>query len=414
MNLRNHARIGMQILGFAALVVLLATAGSPAQTQEPVKPKKYSVKITDEKTVVVNMEDSGAIDPAKRISFQTQAQFPGQEFFINITTLKGQLLHLSHFPSFMINGRFYQQGGQGAGKFEVKNGPLPKGAGGKARNGSQTIWVVDNLRITQTIELHPSKATEPGKKRLLNTVLITYTFENKGAQAQNVGMRAYMDTYVIDNDGCLFAAPVTHPGKILDGTVLQDKTLPPYLQMLQRPDLKNSGYVSHLTLNVGSKYEKANKLVLTRHGQGFGTWDMAAIQAMGDSAVGLFWPVKELKAGAKREIAYAYGEGIAVPAESEGRFQMSLGGSFEPGKVCTISAVVADPSLGQTLTLELPKGMQRLEGKEVQPVAALTDDQEYSTVLWKARVVEPGAYPIRIRSSTGVTLTKVVTITAEK
>ncbi len=80
----------------------------------------------------------------------------------------------------------------------------------------------------------------------------------------------------------------------------------------------------------------------------------------------------------------------------------------------TISAVVADPALGQTLTLELPKGMERLEGKQVQPVAALADDQEYSTVLWKARVVEPGEYPIRIRSSAGVTLTKVVTITAEK
>jgi hypothetical protein len=58
--------------------------------------------------------------------------------------------------------------------------------------------------------------------------------------------------------------------------------------------------------------------------------------------------------------------------------------------------------------------MQRLEGKEVQPVAAFSDDHENSTVLWKARVVEPGAYTIRIRSSTGVTLSKVVTITAEK
>ena len=51
---------------------------------------------------------------------------------------------------------------------------------------------------------------------------------------------------------------------------------------------------------------------------------------------------------------------------------MGLGGSFEPGKVFNISAVVADPALGQTLTLELPKGMHRLEGKDVQAVAPLT------------------------------------------
>jgi hypothetical protein len=165
---------------------------------------------------------------------------------------------------------------------------------------------------------------------------------------------------------------------------------------------------------MGIKYEKAEKLVLTRHGQGFGGWDMQAIQAMGDSGIGIYWPVKELKAGSKREVAYAYGEGLAAAAESEGRYQVSLGGSFEPGKVFTISAVIADPALGQTLSLELPKGMQRLEGKEVEPVAALSEGHEFSTVLWKARVMEPGEHTIRIRSSTGVTLSKVVTITAAK
>jgi hypothetical protein len=407
MNAQYHARVLKQSLTFAALAVFFALSASPGQTQEPARPK-FSVKVQDEKAVVVDMEDSGAIDPTKRINFTSQGNF-----FCNITTLQNQILHLSHFPNFMINGRFVQQGGQG-GRFEVVNGPLPKGPGGKARTGTQTVWVLDNLRVTQTMELHPSKSKGVGQKRLMNNVLITYTFENKGAQPQNIGMRVYMDTYVIDNDGCLFAAPVTHPGKILDGVVLQEKTLPPYLQMLQRPDLKNPGYVAHLSLNVGSKYEKANKLILTRHGVGFNVWEMPAIQAMFDSAIGIYWPVKELKAGGKREIAYAYGEGIAVAPESEGRFQMALGGSFEPGKVCSISAVVADPSLGQTLTLDLPKGMQRLEGKEVQPVAALSDDHEYSTVLWKARVVEPGAHTIRIRSSTGVTLTKIVTITAEK
>ena len=222
-----------------------------------------------------------------------------------------------------------------------------------------------------------------------------------------------MDTYVIDNDGCLFAAP-THPKKLLDGIVLKEKTLPPYVQMLQRPDLNNPGYVSHLSLNLGGKYEKVDKVILSSLRVGYGVWDMPVSPAMNDSAISFYWPTKEIKAGAKRDLAYAYGEGIAVAAENEGRFQMELGGSFEPGKVFNISAVVADPALGQTLTLELPKGLQRLDGKEVQAVGALADDQEYGTVLWKARVIAPGEHTIRIRSSTGITQTKIVTVTAEK
>ena len=43
-----------------------------------------------------------------------------------------------------------------------------------------------------------------------------------------------------------------------------------------------------------------------------------------------------------------------------------------------------------------------------------SSDPKRRAALWKARVVEPGAYTIRVRSSTGVTLTKILTITPEK
>ena len=399
----NHvSRFGFCI----AAAILFGLASLRASTQEPAKPK-YAVKVTDEKTVVVNMEDSGAIDPVKRINFSTQGNF-----FCQVNTIRNETLHLSHFPNFMINGRFMQQAM--GGRFELVNGALPKGPGNKARQGFMTVWIQDTLRITQTMELHPSKAKKPGEKRLLNNVLITYTAENNGKTSQNFGLRVYMDTFVINNDGCMFAAPVTHPGKILDGMVLKDKTLPPYLQMLQVPDLKNPGYVSVLSLNVGGKLEKASRLILTRHGAGFGGWEMPSMPSMGDSAIGIYWEPKELKAGGKREMGYAYGEGIAVAPESEGRFQLGLGGSFEPGKVFTISAVVADPGLGQTISLDLPAGIERLEGSEVQPVAPLSLDQEYSTVLWKARVRQPGSHKISLRSSTGVTQSKIISVTAEK
>jgi len=170
-------------------------------------------------------------------------------------------------------------------------------------------------------------------------------------------------------------------------------------------------FVSHLTVNVGSRFEKPKKIVLTRHGFGFNNWEMPAMASMGDSAIGVYWDIKELKAGTQREVRYAYGEGIAVPADSEGRFDLSLGGSFEPGKVFTISAAVADPAAGQSLALELPPGIERIDGKQIQPVAPLSDGQELSTVLWKARVLKTGDHTVRVRSSNGITQTKLISIT---
>ena len=88
---------------------------------------------------------------------------------------------------------------------------------------------------------------------------------------------------------------------------------------------------------------------------------------------------------------------------------LTLGGSFAPGKLFTIQATVDDPVLGQTLTLELPPGMERVEGKELQPVPPPSDEGA-GLVLWKARVLETGTFPLRVRSSNGLTLTKHVTI----
>jgi hypothetical protein len=388
-----------------SLAAFVLVMGPSLYAQEPVR-QKFNIKISDEKTEIVNIDDSGAIDPQKRINFGSQGNF-----FINVNTLRGETLHLSHFPMFQINGQ-QLQAGQG-GRFEFQNRPIKaKTPQTKVPEGYETAWLINNTRITQTVQLHPTKSKGPGQKRLMNTVFVKYAIENVAAQPQTVGARVCMDTYVVTNDGCLFAAP-TMPGKVLDGVKLEGKTLPPYFQMLQNPDLKNPGYVSHFTLNLGGKYEKANKVVLSSLRVGFGNWDMPVAQAMGDSAISVYWETKEMKAGAKRELAYAYGEYVAVPAENEGRFQMALRGSLEPKKLFTISALVADPGLGQTLSLELPKGMTRLEGREVQPVAPLAEN-EYSTVLWKCRVEEPGTYNIRVRSSTGITQTKVVTITAEK
>jgi hypothetical protein len=221
-------------------------------------------------------------------------------------------------------------------------------------------------------------------------------------------MRIFMDVYIVTNDGALFAAP-TEPGKVLDGVELKGKKLPDYVQFLQMPDLKNPGFVAHLTLNFGRAFEMPDRVVLTNLGAQQGPWDVAAVMAGGDSAMAVFWEPREIKAHTKKQIAYAYGQGIAPTPEGEGAFNIQLGGSFEPGKLFSVAALVADPAPGQSLVLDLPPGMERIEGKERQPVPALTEDGN-SMVMWKARVLEPGRYTVRVRSSTGLTQAKIITI----
>jgi hypothetical protein len=387
-------KISRSVTGFLVLGVVTLGMG-----QEP-RPKVL-VKITDEKPTVV--EPVLPIDPTQRIQYQPQGNLS-----LRISNSMGRNLHLSHYTVLQVDGQFIFPGN--GGQFEVNNGPLSKTPGGKARLGFMSVWKLNDLRITMTAEVVPTRPPKNGTKRLLNSVLVRYQVENKGKQSHKVGVRPYFDTYIIDNDGALFAAP-NFPKKILDGIELKDKQLPDYVQVLQRPDLANPGFVAHLTLNLGGGIEKPNRIILTRHGAFRNQWDMQAVQAMGDSAMAVYWDPRDVKPGGKREVGYAYGEGIAYGPASAGNVSVNLGGSFEPGKVFTIAAMVNDPAPGQSLTLELPDSMERVEGKRVQPVPTTGDDQEAQTmVLWKARVLRTGEFPIRIRSSTGVTLTKVINI----
>ncbi|MCI0640629.1 MAG: hypothetical protein L0Y72_28900 [Gemmataceae bacterium] len=389
-TLLQRVFLGSLVLGMGSWVVLGQGNGSPVK-----------VTILDEKPVVT--EVVLPIDPTPGVNFSPS------NLGAQIRTVQNQTLHLSHFPILFVDGQIGQPG-QAGGQFEKVNQPLPKTAGGKPRQGFQSVFKQNDLRITLTAELIPTKPSEKEQKRKMDSVLMRYTVENTGMQPRKFGLKVYMDTYVVTNDGCLFAAP-TVPNKILDGIELKDKTLPDYVQLLQQPDLKNPGYVAHLTVNLGTAIEKASRVVLSRHGAGgFNGWEMPAMQSMGDSALAVFFEPKEIKPGGKREFGYAYGKGVAVPAESEGRVEVQLGGSFEPGKIFTVTALVKDPIGGQALTLELPKGLALLEGRETQPVPQPLTEIPQSVVLWKCRVLELGQFPLRVRSSSGVTHTKMITI----
>jgi cyclophilin family peptidyl-prolyl cis-trans isomerase len=81
--------------------------------------------------------------------------------------------------------------------------------------------------------------------------------------------------------------------------------------------------------------------------------------------------------------------------------------SVPPARLFAIAAYVDFPSRGQTLTLELPPGVERVEGQAIEPVPASASG--HSLVLWKARVLRPGTFAVRVRSSTGLTRSQTVT-----
>jgi hypothetical protein len=383
-----------------ALSALVAAGGEPA----------YKIEVKD------NNQSTGDIllplDPTVRI----QAQHSGNIFFG--LTVNGNRITCSPqgsiWPAARIDGQVHNPAHNG-NPLAAKN--LPADRHGKARQGFVFDWKIGDLACSQLVEIVPGKPypAQPAGKRKLDTCRITYVVHNQGQKPHEVAWRTNVDILVVQNDGALFASPTTAPGKILNGVALEhkakdkEKELPAFLQVLEQPNLAAPGFVAIMTLKFGARTEGPNKIVLTQLGAvGAGAWDVAAVPA-GDSACAIFWEQKTLKPGEKREMVWAYGGGIAMNPEGEGKVSLALGGNLEPGKMFSLAALVEDPVLGQTLRLELPPGVERVEGEEIQPVLAPADTGN-SIVLWKGRILRPGAFDLKVHSSTGMTHIKSVSI----
>ncbi len=383
------------------LVVVGVAMGDGQEAARPVH-----VVIKDGKLLAAQLP----IDPTPRITAKYSA---GMYFGLIVggtritCTPEMSVMPLARIDNQVVQPGFNPQTAQAA-----PQEPLPPGPFGKKRLGTQTKWTSNGLNFTQQIEVVPSRYSGPGvadAKRRLDTVRVTCLIENKDIRAHTAEWRVFIDTMIAENDGALFASPSTAPGEILDGVALQDRTLPEYLQVLERPNLKDPGFVATMTLKFGGKLEGPNRIVLCNTRALSGEWDVPVEKAGGDSACVMFWPAKSLKPGEKRTLVWAYGGGMASDTGHEDNVAVSLSGSFEPGKLFTILATVDDPAPGQALTLELPAGMQRIEGREREPVPA-PQAAGTSAVLWKARVMQLGDFEVKVRSSTGVTHVKNIRI----
>ncbi len=117
------------------------------------------------------------------------------------------------------------------------------------------------------------------------------------------------------------------------------------------------------------------------------------------------WRVRVLKAGkfpvrvvSSTGIAQAKTLTVVQPGAAASNFRIALKGDFAPGRTFTVSAEVSHPAPGQTLTLQLPAGLQRVEGGEVQRVP----EAAVASLSWQVKVLRAGKFPVRVASSTGV------------
>jgi len=124
--------------------------------------------------------------------------------------------------------------------------------------------------------------------------------------------------------------------------------------------------------------------------------------------------IKTVPTGNRNQLADVPIEDVVIRSiRRAAHFHLVLGSGAVAavGRAVTITAHVEYPVNGQFLTLELPPGLECIEGKEIQPVAAIADVGA-SFVTWRIRGLRPGEYDLVVRGSTGSVQTAKVKVTA--
>jgi hypothetical protein len=385
--------------------------------ERPHAPKEQPVKveISGEDTNVAPAQPAGEV-PVDKKARLAAAWGPNCEFGLTSVDT-GKLLTFAanggtNETLLRVNGQVVALGGP-AGKFIERNTPLPADPAGTSFGGAKTAWATGKLVITVMLDLVPSKQpvmVDGQQKRLLDTLLVRYVIENKDTKAQTVGLRMQLDTLIGGNDGVPFTVPGL-PGLVTTfADFPKQGPIPDFLQALEVPNLQNPGTVAHLSLKPGKGVEVPSRVSLT-HWQPTQTFEVPLTPLTGDSAVIMYWKDVSLKAGGKRVVGFAYGLGSVASTEPGGKLGLTLGGNFTPGETFTATAYVQNPAKGQKLTLELPQGLERVDGKETENVpAAAAGSNNTSIVTWKVKVLQTGTFPLKVVSSTGQTQGRTITI----
>src|SRR5262249_49889341 len=268
-----------------------------------VQPQPVKVEIKDEPPEVPPgiKAVGGPVDPTQRLMYQY-----GRNQRFGITALKdtfGQPLNkritYSHDGAtsntrIRVNAQDGEHG-EPSGRWLVRAAPIPNDPIRQSHNGTASVLMVGTVRISQFVEIVPSKQpvqVTPGvSRRLLDTVLVRYLIENLDRRAHTVGLRVQVDTLIGNNDG----VPFTVPGFAgLVNTMADFRTpqeVPEFIQALEFPNLQNPGTVALMTLKPGGGLEPPGRVSLT-HWAPEAPWEVGVRHMGTDSAVIIYWNPK--------------------------------------------------------------------------------------------------------------------------
>src|SRR5262249_54395257 len=180
-------------------------------------------------------------------------------------------------------------------------------------------------------------------------------------------------------------------------------------------DPKDPGVIAHLNLRPGGSAEPADRLLLCAWPGNTVLWEVPVrpIKKQNDSAAVLYWEPREVPAGGKREVGFAYGLGDFT-ATAEGDLGLIVAGPFEKDGPVTVLPLVRAPTPGQKLTLKLSQGLTHVGGDATQAVpAAPPGATRASLVTWRVQPARGGVFAVTVTSSTGSSHQQLVPVNRE-
>lgn len=386
--------------------------------EKPLPPQPVKVEIKDD----TPPDDAPAVAPAKidpnpRVRYAYER--PSMRFGLVGNSGRFGFKKLTYSTDGGSNSTVVRIDGQAVqfgslpGRWLAQGQVLPNDARREARDRTQSTWSAGGIDVNQILEIVPSKQPVLVKgvpRRFFDTLLVRYQIINKSARARRAGLRIQVDTMIGSNDGVPFTVP-GQSGLVNTFADFLGRNIPDFIQALEIPDLQNPGTVAHMTVYLGNAMELPDRVSLTRWpGFNFIPWEVPIQNIGGDSAIVLYWDEKPIPAGARREFGFAYGLGNVTASDGAGKLGVTLGGSFEPGQDFTVTAYVQGAQVGQTVTLELPDGLERVAGTATQAVPRPAVAKQASIITWKVKVLRTGEFPLLVKSNTGASQKKTISI----
>ena len=277
--------------------------------------------------------------------------------------------------------------------------------------------------VTQTVTIEPGDPiqTPSGEyKRLLNTCLIRYKIHNHDKNSHLFGLRVLMDTCIGDNDGVPFTLPGVNE-LVSTSKDFRDNAVPDFVQVLEKPDLRDPGIVLQLNLRVSKELEAPSRFLLTHYPVSNATpdkkilnrWEVPIRNFEEDSCVVIYWKELPLKKGETRELGFTYGVGNI--SSTGNKLAVTVGGAMQLDGELTVVALVADQT-AKAATLELKDGLTLIDPTtRTQKLPAMRPDENDkirpTPVTWRVRATSAGKHDVLVTTDSGLSQGRRVTIT---